>query len=302
MSNAARPMNGLLESEYFDVDSEIVKDQFRIFVAKPPFVAHGKHPVIYVADGNTLFSQVMGIQRTLAWGAEAPGAYVIGIGYPAEGGFLAAISKRNRDYAPSDGGRYAREVLLSDAAPGADAFLGFLRDELRPLLEARYGIDSSDSTFVGVSLGGLFATWALLKATDMFQRYVITSPALWWNDEEVWRWEQACAERYVDLRAKVFLSAGGLEFAAALREHALQISALNPMLKPQVDSTIAWHDTHGWPRTTQLISDLAKKLGTRSYPSLRILAHIVPDETHMSVPPAAICRGLRYVFDRWSPS
>lgn len=301
MSNAATPMNGLLESEFFDVHSQIVEDRFRIFVAKPPFVTHGRHPVIYAADGNSLFTQVMGIQRTLAWGAEAPAAYVIGIGYPSESGFLPAIAKRNRDYVPSDGGRYAREVLFSTDAPGADAFLRFLRDELRPSLEARYGIDSDDSTFVGVSLGGLFGAWALLKATDMFHRYVLTSPALWWNDEAVWRSEQVCAENRGDLRAKVFLGAGGLEFAAAMREHALQISALNPMLKPQVDSTIAWHDTHGWPRTTELISALAEKLRTRSYPNLRILAHNVPDETHMSVPPAAICRGLRYVFDRWSP-
>lgn len=300
MSNAATPMTGLLESEFFDVYSGIVNDQFRIFVAKPPFVTHGRHPVIYVADGNTLFSQVMGIQRTLAWGAEAPAAYVIGIGYPTEHGFLPAMqsaiettrlqmvaSMRVRCFSPMMLPEQTRSWAFSGTRCGH--------------CSARYGIDSDDSTFVGVSLGGLFGAWALLKATDMFHRYVLTSPALWWNDEEVWRWEHACAEKRGDIRAKVFLSAGGLEFPAALREHALQISALNPMLKPQVDSTIAWHDTHGWPRTKELIRALAEKIEARSYPNLRILAHDMPDETHMSVAPAAICRGLRYVFDRWSP-
>jgi hypothetical protein len=45
---------------------------------------------------------VTSIQRTLAWGAEAPAAYVIGLGYPTERGYLQAIAKRNRDYPPTD--------------------------------------------------------------------------------------------------------------------------------------------------------------------------------------------------------
>ena len=41
------------------------------------------------------------IQRTLSTGPAVPAAYVIGIGYPAESGFLQAIQKRNRDYTPN---------------------------------------------------------------------------------------------------------------------------------------------------------------------------------------------------------
>jgi uncharacterized protein len=301
MSIAATTMNGLLESEYFDLQSDIVQDTFRIFVAKPPFVSAGAHPAIYVADGNTLFTQVLGIQRTLAWGAEAPAAFVIGIGYPTENGFMQAIFKRNRDYVPTHGGHYARDVLRSVDNPGAPLFLRFMSEELKPLLESRYGINQLDSTFVGASLAGLFGAWALLQATAVFQRYILTSPALWWNDEEIWQWEQTCADTCRDLNAKVFFSAGGLEFGAAMREHALRIAADNPLLRSQVAGTIAWHDKYGWPRTTELTDELAAKLRSRSYRSMNVHCHNMPDETHMSVAPAAICRGLRYVFDTWQP-
>jgi hypothetical protein len=62
---------------------------------------------------------------------------VIGIGYPTESGFMAAMAKRNRDYAPTDGGDYARAVLNSTVAPGGAAFLRFIREELKPSLAAR---------------------------------------------------------------------------------------------------------------------------------------------------------------------
>jgi uncharacterized protein len=192
-------------------------------------------------------------------------------------------------------------VLRSTDDPGAHQFVRFLSEELKPLLERRYGINQHDSTFIGASLAGLFGTWALLQASDLFQRYILTCPALWWNDEEVWQWEQTCADAGRDLSAKVFISAGGLEYAAAMREHALKIAAGNPLLRPQVEGTIAWHDKYGWPRTTELTQELAAKLRSRNYRGLNVHCHNMPDETHMSVAPAAICRGLRYVFDSWRP-
>ena len=111
-------MTGLVDAEYFDVQSKCVGDTFRIFVAKPSFVPPGKYPAIYVADGNGIFLLATAIQRMLSLGAECPPAYVIGIGYPTEGGLMAAMAKRNRDYAPTDGGDYARAVLNSTVAPG----------------------------------------------------------------------------------------------------------------------------------------------------------------------------------------
>ena len=296
------PMNGLLDAEYFDFNSTHVGDTFRIFIAKPPFADKDKrYPAIDAADGNGSFPMVTSIQRTLAWGGEAPAAYVIGLGYATENGYLQAIAKRNRDYPPTDAGDYARAMLGSTFAAGGNAFLRFLTDELKPELETRYDIDANDSTFFGSSLGGLFGAWTLLTLSETFQRYILASPAITWNGEEVWRWEQACAAARSDLPATVFLSAGSLEAADVARRYALDTAENNPMLRPRIKVMIAWFEEHGWPRTAEIAPEFADKLRSRNYPRLKIHCHNMPDETHMSVSPAVISRGLRYVFGHWQP-
>lgn len=294
-------MTGLLDAEYFDVESKHVGDTFRIFVAKPPFVPPQKYPAIYVADGNGFFLLATAIQRMLSLGAECPPAYVIAIGYPTENGYMAATAKRNRDYTPTDGGDYARAILNSTVAPGGTAFLHFIRDELKPLLEARYDIDPGDATFFGSSLGGLIGAWILLTAPDTFQRYILASPAISWNQEEVWQWERTYASAHQDLKATVFLSAGSLEAPEVVRANAVHIAENSPMVRAHVESIVAWCDKHGWPRTSDLPHELAAQLRSRNYAGLRIHSHTMTDETHMSVSPAILSRGLRYVFNHWQP-
>jgi predicted alpha/beta superfamily hydrolase len=302
MPNTPTMMNGLLDAEYFDFESTHVGDTFRIFVAKPPFADKEKrYPAIYAADGNDAFPMVTSIQRTLAWGGEAPAAYVIGLGYPTEGGYMQAVAKRNRDYPPTDAGEYARAMLGATFAAGGNAFLQFLTLELKPELESHYAIDANDSTFFGSSLGGLFGAWTLLTSPLTFQRYILASPAITWNDEEVWRWEQACADARRDLSAIVFLSAGELEAADIARRYALETAENNPMLRPRIKIMIAWFEEHGWPRTAEIAPEFADKLRSRNYSGLKIHCYNMPDETHMSVSPAVISRGLRYVFDHWRP-
>jgi uncharacterized protein len=301
MSNAAIGMTGLLESEYFDLESGIVGDVFRIFVAKPAYLEDRGYPAIFVADGNGSFPMAMSIQRMLHWGAQAPAAYVIGIGYPTERGYLQAIANRNRDYVPTDGGDYAKAILGMSPPPGAGNFLRFLNEELKPELARRYSIDADDSTFIGSSLGGLFGAWTLLTEPDTFNRYILASPAISWNNEEVWQWEQTAAVLRKDLQATVFVSAGTLESATIARKEALTICENNPALRERVDALIEWCDQHGWPRTDELPREFAARLRSRNYPGLKIHAQIMPDETHMSVSSAVISRGLRYVFEHWQP-
>src|SRR5262245_62975058 len=90
--------------------------------------------------------------------AHIPDLLVVGVGYRTpdddENERLSG-----RDFTASVGP--ASEGFDPALTGGADRFLGFLRDELRPWVEGRYDVDSSDSTFFGYSLGGLFATHVL---------------------------------------------------------------------------------------------------------------------------------------------
>jgi predicted alpha/beta superfamily hydrolase len=74
MSEAATVMNGLLACEYFDLASHSVGDTFRIFVARPALASPDRYPLILAADGNTSFTLVSSIQRTLSLGGDVPAA------------------------------------------------------------------------------------------------------------------------------------------------------------------------------------------------------------------------------------
>ena len=54
---------------------------------------------------------------------------------------------------------------------GADRFLAFITDELKPWVQDRYAVASDDSMFFGDSRGGLFATYVLLTEPSTFRRY-----------------------------------------------------------------------------------------------------------------------------------
>ncbi len=158
-------------------------------------------------------------------------------------------------------------VEVSTATGGASAFLAFIEEELKPFIAARHNVDSGDQALTGMSLGGLFALHVLFHAPQSFSRYAALSPALWWNQGELFRNESALAARTNDLALGLFLSVGDRE---------------------EGDDT---------PYTS--VSSLRKMyeiLASRRYPSLKLVHQVFADETHISVYPAAFCRALRAFF------
>jgi len=67
---------------------------------------------------------------------------------------------------------------------GGAAFLSFLRDELIPHVDKKYAT-SGENIFYGHSYGGLFGFYAFLREPEMFNAYVLTDPALWWDHERI---------------------------------------------------------------------------------------------------------------------
>jgi len=300
MSTTTTQMNGLFDAEYFDIDSPHVGKPFRIFVGKPSAIHAGtSYPVIVALDGNAAFSSLLGTQRMLTQGGEVPASFVIGIGYPGNS-LMEAMANRNRDYAPTEPGENEARALGGMVPAGGPAFLSFIQRELMPLLAERYPVDVTESTLQGISLGGLFAAWVLLTQPATFKRYILGSPALWWRDEQVWEWEKKYAASNTDIDATVFVSAGSLEIAAHVRAEAVAIAEKTPALRGHIESMIKWNDERGWPEIAKLTPTFARRLSERNYPSLKIHCHNMPDENHMSAPPAITSRGLRYVHGSWA--
>ena len=203
---------------------------------------------------------------------------VVGIGYPAATTAQAVQSLRFREFCPTPAVQFLenlRKTMPPGAFPadihpgGAAAFLSFIDDELKPLIEARYPIDTTDQTHAGMSLGGLFALHALFAAPKSFQRVVALSPSIWWDNRAILGAEAAFATDAKDMPVNLFLSIGALE------------EAVHPV--------------------AQMVSNLYvldATLRSRKYPNLRLAMEVFPQETHNSVYAASLTRGLRTVFGR----
>ena len=266
----------------FALKARAVDQTFVIDVSRPGLrVPDGQRlPVVYVLDGDGAFGIAAQAARMMQIEAGGlPPMLIVGIGYRYSSPRLAMAEHgawRTRDFTPSvdafsqartraalrEAG-YAREVEYG----GAPAFLSFIIDELRPFIAERFAGDPDDQSLVGMSLGGLFALNTLFAPFAHFRRYVILSPALWWDDDMIFRREADFAAAAGDLPARVFLGVGGRE------------------------------DEDGapyWP--VAKLARLAAALSGRRYPGLELRHHVFADETHMSVYPGGFVRGLRTVF------
>jgi predicted alpha/beta superfamily hydrolase len=267
----------------FAIPSRAVDQTFVIDIARPALrPAKGERlPVVYVLDGDGVFGVAAQAARMMQMEAGGlPPMLIVGVGYQYSSPQLALAEHaawRTRDFTTSvDAATEARtraalrETGYATAVEygGAPAFLSFINDELRTFVADRFDGDPEDQSLIGMSLGGLFALGALFEPAALIKRFVVLSPALWWADDMIFTREAEFAVRSRDLRARVFLGVGGRE------------------------------DEDGapyWPVTK--LAKLDQSLRTRRYPSLKLTHHVFPDETHMSVYPGAVVRGLRTVFE-----
>ena len=204
-------------TELHALNSSIVNQEFSIFVALPDTYAKGgkAYPVLYMVDANADFGIVTGTLRSLTFLNDIPEVVVVGIGYPVET-FKDALGFRTRDLTPTETGWYETRMkpIIPDApadagSGGAANFLRFIREELMPFVNSAYRVKLEDNAFMGFSLGGLFALYALFNQPDTFTRYIAGDPSLWWNDGFLFSVENEFASRNGDLSATVFLSVSG---------------------------------------------------------------------------------------------
>ena len=258
-----------------------IGQDFLIEVAWPiaPVQPGEKVAVVYVLDGNSTFAMAAQIARSLQYGPfPLPKTFVVGIGYhdAYSGRGLRPGQLRLRDLTPCNDA--PTEARLRTAPPpwglptgirfgGAGAFLTFIETTVKPFIESRYPVDHDDATLLGMSAGGLCALYALYTQPASYRRYVALSPALYWGGRRLFELEAALAAGAPDLPVSLFLGVGGHEEA---------------------------HDAD--QKMVSHVYEMDARLRARAYPSLDLGFHVFPDETHMSVFPAGVSRGLTSVF------
>ena len=265
------PLGG---TEVDDLWSEAVGDSFRVFVGHC-----GPNPeaILFVTDANGLFGLAIDMVRLMQIPGLVPSLLVIGVGYPDAEAVIDTVEIRARDLTPTPSRHF----------PGsghADAFIEFVSGELRPWLGDRFPDAADDVTYFGHSLAGLFGAYTLLTASSTFDRYIVSSPSLWWDSEVIFdiEREQADTNR---LRSEIFFGIGSLETDAGRRREAANLADGHPAKPP------AAH--------LDMVDDLRRfvaQLVARSDPTLQISSVEIADEFHATVPGVVLSRALRRFY------
>ena len=134
------------------------------------------YPVIYLLDGSKDedFIHIVGLVQfgSFSWINLVPESIVVGI----------SNVDRKRDFTyPSKNNLDQKEFPTSGHS---HHFINFIEKELKPYINNNYRTNSTN-TIIGQSLGGLLATEILFKKTDLFTNYIIVSPSLWWDNENL---------------------------------------------------------------------------------------------------------------------
>jgi predicted alpha/beta superfamily hydrolase len=280
-------------TEVHSIQSSINGQTYQLLIAQPdsPAPCGGHYPVLYVLDANACFGLVTDTIRMLQMSLDVPPMIIVGIGYPVRR-HMETMFLRLRDYMPTVDWRYELvsepwKAFAEVAVPGgAEHFLEFIGQELKPYIETRFPADPDDSGIIGGSAGGLFGLFALFHSERPFQRYVVGSPPFSWDDRVIFNYEQQYAAGHDDLQARVFIGAGALETEAEFNAQLEQFP--EPMRK-------VWQK-HGHTQIVEMMEPMLSQLRSRNYPGLSLSSDVFDAEHHTSVVPALYSRGLRAVY------
>lgn len=189
--------------------------EYRIFIAKPGGEPPPSgYPVIYLLDANAVFGTMVEAMRAQARRPEKTGVHpmvIVGIGYQTKEPFS---SDRYYDFT----------VPVTELPPrrngtpwpkhgGAESFLTFIEEELKPQIERQFKIDKTRQTIVGHSLGGLFVLHVLFTKPSAFQAYVAGSPSIHWGKPHILDEERQFVSLLdrEDIHVRLMIAVGELE-------------------------------------------------------------------------------------------
>jgi hypothetical protein len=223
-------------------------------------------PLVFTLDADYQFPIVASHVRHLAERGQAPDAVVASIAYAGPRNHEHYRFNRSRDDTPVRG--TSGYGAAADAATGGgEAFSKVIANELLPAIAAECGPLSDLRLFIGHSFGGLFGAWICGERPELFNRFVLVSPSLWFGDRYVPK-RAADPKRYrPDSAMRMFIGVGALEE---------QPQNGRPMVS----------DAEAFASTLREIA------GARAEVECRVFA----GETHASIFPAAFSAGLRAVL------
>lgn len=221
-----------------------------------------KYPVIYVLNSRP--NAVM--TATLRHVAELNQEIVVGIDFADENAkSIDSFSKYTRDLTPTADNDWSM-VSTAGAGGKAEYFIDFINTVVKPFINKSYTINTYNQSLVGHSFGGLFGLYVLMNHPNSFDRFVIASPSLWWDNEVMMKFERLYAKKYTDLDKQLYISVASEEMKSGEQD------IIN---------------------STQRFVDQLKR---RNYANLKMKFQLFEGENHLSTLGLAIHKGLQFVF------
>ncbi len=217
-----------------------------------------RYPVVYLLDGSADedFIHTVGLFQfnTFSWIDRVPKSIIIGI----------ATVDRRRDFTfPST---IESEKKNFPTTGHSDKFISFLEEELKPFINNKYKTNSS-AMLIGQSLGGLLASEILLKRPEMFNKYLIISPSIWWDNGSLLNQSNQVIEK-LSQKTDVYIGVGK--------------EGLTPGEFPRVMEVDA--------------NLLVEKLNNSKNKNIAVYFDYLPDEDHATISHQAIFNGLRMLY------
>ncbi|TJY36969.1 alpha/beta hydrolase-fold protein [Pontimicrobium aquaticum] len=159
--------------------SEILQEDRPIIISLPKSYNNNTndYPVLYLLDGLQNIKHQVGTVELLTESGIIPPMIIVAV----------ESLDRARDLTPSNAGQNVYGGTGTSGIPqsgGAPIFLDFLENELIPYVETNFRTHPY-CILEGHSFGGLFSIYTLMEKPDIFDAYIVQSPALWWNKEEM---------------------------------------------------------------------------------------------------------------------
>lgn len=261
-------------------------EEYRIFIAHPkaPAPAAG-YPILYALDGNAVIPLLSSLLRSHVGRDDLSGfepGIVVAIGYPTDRPL--DMRRRSMDYTPAQATPTTGTYLKPEGTGGADRFLDFIENELKPLIERDFRVDRGRQAIFGHSFGGLFVLHTLFTLPQAFQSYIAASPSIWWADRAILQTERSFAMRNEPLDGRrLFVMVGGYE------------QALGPRLERARDAK----EIAGRLKDRRMVDEargLADRMSALKERGLQVAFEEIPGETHGSVIPFAVVKGFRFAF------
>ena len=175
-----------------------------------------KYPVIYLLDGSADedFIHIVGLVQfnNFSWINRVPKTIVVGI----------ANVDRKRDFTYAS--TIEEEQKRYKTAGKSDKFITFIEKELQPFINKKYKTNAS-KTIIGQSLGGLLATEILFKKPLLFDKYIIISPSLWWDNGSLLNYKSAILQANFSQKTDIYIGVGKEGLAPSTIPHVMEVDA-----------------------------------------------------------------------------